>query len=602
MPKQPEPAIVERINFGGLADSRWSGIANSVFKMIGIDVHTKPGLISVRQALSKDSGATVTGFVKVRVATSDGDSYWFDSDSGKIWKRTSGGTWSLVHTTTPDFGDAGCLGAMEYNDYLIWATEKRLHRIPISGLSDWSTNVEEDWVHLNLEQDDIGGSGAEYTLGTSIAETATHKQTFTSYRSPIESVGVNIDTVGTGNWTVTIHDENDTSLGSVTIANGSLTTGWNVFEFSSVLYPVIGSTYHIHITSTVADGKVETATASDLEDGNVRIYTTSDPSFHPMIVLNSVLYIGDRHFVHQVDGVTFSHRALDINPPLRIKSFGYIKTDLLIGTYVNDNVNNTKIYRWNTYSVSFSSSDPIPEVGINAFFESDNLVFVQAGISGNIYMYNGEQLETFKRIPGEYSPTKTAVVHPNAVANLSGLMLFGLSNLSGNPTEQGVYVFGRNDRKYPHVLDLSFPISERSAGAFVTSSIEIGAILVMGFDVFVSWKNGSTYGVDKLDYSTKLNGAYFETRMAYFDRRNTATVEEIIIPYYQIPTDCSLALSVDRNYTGTYSAVTTRVDDKKKIVRTDNVIPEVGVIQGKVVFTTNSNDCPEIESVGMFPK
>ena len=63
-----------------------------------------------------------------------------------------------------------------------------------------------------------------------------------------------------------------------------------------------------------------------------------------------------------------------MNSPLRIKSLGIVDTDLLIGTYIADTVNKTRVYRWNTLSVSFTSSDPIEEVGINAFLPGDNYV------------------------------------------------------------------------------------------------------------------------------------------------------------------------------------------------------------------------------------
>lgn len=591
------PVILENFNLGGLADSDWSGLKNSMSELVGLDLHSTPGLVKVRQTLTKTTAGTpVDEFCLAAIETSDGDAYWFSSESGKIWRESSD-TYTLAHTTTPETGEAKCLGAEEYNGYLYWFTENRVHRIKISDLADWGTNAVEDWAELNLEQAALGGTGQTYTLLTSINEGATHRQTFTSVISPIESIAVNITAVGTGDWTLYIHDASNNLLGSKTITNGNLTTGFNIFEFASDLIPTVGAIYHIHVVSTVADGTVDSGVTVDLEEGSIKIYTTSDTEYHPTRVLNGILFIGDRHFVHQIEGQIFTAQALDIVPPLRIKALGEVGNDLLIGTIVNSSISKTKIYRWDTYSVSFFSSDPIDEVGINSFLEADNHVFVNAGLQGNIYVYNGEQLELFYKVPGDYSPTKYGTIHPNSNANLAGQVLFGFSNGSGNPTEQGVYTLGRNSRNYPNVIDLSYPISERSAGAFVLSGIEIGAILVKGSDLYVAWKRGSTKGLDKLDYSTKLSGAYMTSRVMRWSRDIITSINEIIVAYQNMPASCDIDIFTSANYTafsGT-ADITVPDTDRKLILKQERL--ELNTLQVKLLFTTNSNDAPTLESL-----
>lgn len=465
---------IANYNQGGLADSRWSGVANSLYKMTGLDPHTTPGLLKVAQKLTKVSSTIVTAFCKESVVSSNGFIYWFSYTDGKIWQQTiSDNTFTLIYTTVPAAGGAGCLGAIEYQGYIYWATESRLHRILASGndtSGEWTSNVALNW----------------------------------------------------------------------------------------------------------------------------KTFTTTDALFHPMIDLNMVLYIGDGNLVAQVDAGTFSASALDIKTPLRVKALGKIGTDLLVGTWVSDVITQTEIIRWNTYSVSFSTSDTIPETGINAFIPADNMVLVQAGIAGNIYSYNGSIMELYKTIPGEYSPTKYGSINPSSVANLNGQMLFGFSNGSGNPTDLGVYRLARHDRKYPYILDFPYPISERSDSALVTTSIEIGAICVAGFNVYVAWKNGTTYGVDQLDYSNKLDGAYFETRILSVNRELLSTMDSLNFNYYTIPTNCTIILYVDQNYEG-YILSDTTVDTKRKTVSCDQTL-ECSSLSVKVVFTTSVNNAPSIES------
>lgn len=469
-------SIVELSNFnrGGLADSRWSGVPDSYYKLTGLDPHSTPGLLKVAQKLTKVSGTTVTAFCKERVVSSNGKIYWFSYTDGKIWQQDpSDDSFLLVFTTTAAAGGVGCLGAIEYQGYIYWATESRLHRIAASGndtAAEWTANVALNWA----------------------------------------------------------------------------------------------------------------------------TFTNTDALFHPMVELGLVLYIGDGKYVAQVDAGSFTANALDIKAPLRVKSLGKIGTDLLVGTWVADTITTTELIRWNTYSVSFTTSDEIPETGINAFIPSDNFVLIQAGLAGNLYTYDGSTMELFKNIPGEYSPTKYGYVHPSSVGNLNGQMLFGMSNGTGNPCDLGVYRLARHDRKYPFILDFPYPISERSGTAFVTTGIEIGAIAVSGFKMYVAWKNGTTYGVDKLDYSNKLSGAYLETRVMNVRREQLNTMDSVGFNYYLLPTGCSIAIAYDKNYAG-YVDMTETTDTMRNTITAEEGV-EASVLSIKATMTTSSNDGPSIES------
>ncbi|MCK5211845.1 hypothetical protein KAJ89_04040 [Candidatus Parcubacteria bacterium] len=476
-------ALIWEGQFGGLADSKWSGILGSFAECVGIDGHSTPGLLKVHQALKKESGATVDSFVKIKVAVSTGESFWFSSTSGKIWRRSSTGTWLLVHTTTAAAGGHGCLGAHEYNGYLYWATESRLHRISMSTdhatVANWTANAVEDWA----------------------------------------------------------------------------------------------------------------------------TFAVTDDTFHPMAIQDLTLFIGDGNRVASIiSDDTFDNNALDIKTPFRVSAMIPFEIDLLIGTYVADTVNRAEAIRWDCVSTSWNTSDPIEEPGINAFIRDDNYVYAQAGRAGNIYLYNGEQLVPFKKIPGTYSNTAYGKVHPGSVGNFKGVPIFGFSNGSGNPAKQGVYSFGSYSRDYNKVLDLSFPISERSAGALVTSGIEIGAIMVADFDIVVAWKNGATYGVDVIDYSNKLTLAYLETIMLAQKQRDILkTLAEVSAFYNSLPASTGITFSYSINGAA-YVEMTPVTNAKLNQIMSQLSVQDVGSLQIKVAFTVNSNDAPSVESLGLKMK
>lgn len=327
---------------------------------------------------------------------------------------------------------------------------------------------------------------------------------------------------------------------------------------------------------------------------NFATFSNTDATFHPMREINLVLYIGDKNYVAQVDDTTFSANALDIKTPLRISALGEMDTDLLIGTYVADNVCRTEILRWNTWSVSYSISDKVPEVGINAFLDIDNMVVVNAGQKGNLYTYDGAKMEIYKQIKGTWSSTNKAKVNTNAVFNFNGMPLFGLSQITGTGVLLGVYSFARTNRNYPFVLNLEFSISTGNL-----SNVQIGSIIGIGADQFlVSWvdtNSGTVYGVDILDLSAKAT-AYFVTRNILVDREVKSNYGYVHVPYRSLPASTSIAIYTSKqhaSFSGTADPSTTDTDRMVQVL--DEHIGEASVVKVKVKLNPNANDAPEVE-------
>lgn len=454
--------LLNNFHLGGIADSKYSGIPNSLASLVGCDIHSEPGVLKVNQALVKESGAIVDNAVSKIVVCSDGNSYLFDRGAGKIWKRTSGGTYSLEATN----GNGATLNAREYAGYVYYCSATKLGRWQIG--SAWATRNDNFATFLN------------------------------------------------GNAT-----------------------------------------------------------------------------YHPMFVKNGVLYIGDGNVVAQVDVGTFSNNALDVEPKYVVRSLGEVESDLLIGTQVATNVNEARVFRWNTIAISFTNDDGAPEQGVNCFLPSDNFIMVQAGQKGNLFTYNGAQLEQFKRIAGDWTSTKQAFVNNDAAANFFGTPLFGLSNSSGNPALQGVYSFGSYSSNYPRVLNLEYILSNAHS-----SSVEITAMAVAGNDLLVAWVDNTgapTYGVDKIDWSNKYASAYFETRVFTLDRMNGKDMN-VKIAYRSLPTGTNITLEKKIN-NGAYSSVTLRQDANKALFETPVRVGGAGSVQYKVAFVASGNTAPELEAV-----
>ena len=474
------PVIKQSGFSGGLSDSPVLGVKNSFYEGVGLNIHESPGLLKVNQKLTaEDTGATpVDDFIKCSVQGSDGNTYFF-GESGRIYKRTSGGDWTYPYT---DSGADAILGACEYDGYMYWATHDKLHRKVFPGNADWSVDTTEDWDSFD---------------------------------------------------------------------NG-------------------------------------------------------DDAYHPMIVIGLYLYIGDGRAIASVSdigvftangipGVTFT----SLPHGYRARCFFKYGIDLLIGTWVLSTINKARVFRWDTVSVSYESSDDIEEEGVNAFIPIDNSVFAQCGKAGNFYFYDGKDLREppAKKLRGTYSPTKYLEIYPEAVANLKGLSLFGVSNGAGNPCLQGVYSLGRYDKNYPLALNLEYVVSPDKV-----ADIEIGVVHAIGSNLLVSWKNSATpvaYGVDLLDYTAKYASAYMITRTLGANRFIPKSYKKYWISFKSMPTGCSVALSYLKNYSVTPEAFTLRTKDDEQHLEADEQL-DMGALQLKTEFTVSGDDAPEIEEVSVL--
>ena len=302
-----KPMDINNWNIGGISESRVLGTENSLWKMVGVNVHDEVGLLKNNKRMEDISGTTVDEFCEVMLTHSNGNVYAFSSESGNIWQYTSEGTWTNPVEITSTNGESKILGACEYDGYLYFATQNYLYRVQNEDLdeADWTSFIEEVG---NMSIDPVigdnlysGGIDEEYILPTSISEVATAKTTYTPLNTFLSGVSIYIDTVPSTSITVTVHDASNSVVATKTVLTASLTTGVNNIFFATVATYTRGDVYHIHVTQTGTGGIINTSIASDQSGMYLSLYGVSDSSYHPMIVQNNVLFIGDRHFIHQVE-------------------------------------------------------------------------------------------------------------------------------------------------------------------------------------------------------------------------------------------------------------------------------------------------------------
>lgn len=681
----------------GLSDSKFAGAPGSAYRLVGVDYRSTPGLTKVHQAMSLDSptsgGNTLDEFCKVALAVSDGSTLWFSSESGKIW-RENNGTWTLVHTTVPTSGDAGCTGAEEYEGYVYWATEDYLHRIFVDALGlTWADNVDQNYGEFQYGVRDhpmalqnlqlfvadgttIGSVDASFGT-TTLPSTSTvsfgaavygfmhsaqitpitGKEIFPQYIKTERGSGASAASLELTNFEVepgysrllVVHasawrtDTTFPATPTATYGGAAMTLLENYQGFgngsgteryqSAYFYiedPGVGQAnitvnwggtqpnLVVHAYQFVAAGGIEIGqadgvtnetsesiltlqeTVTENTDYHVRLITTrtttTTHTYTDVEIDNDTNNNGrDSAAITDQGTYSFSPTSLfSVRAPEYISDIEPFDIDLLVGTKVDNNVNKARVLRWDTVNSSYSADDTVDDSGVNAFIRDDNYVYVSVGDYGRLYYYDGEKLEPLQRIPGDWSPTKKATIHRNAVGFHLGVPIFGLSNVTGNPQLQGVYSFGKYSRDYPITLSLDYPLA---TGTF--SGLEVGAIVTQGADMWASWTDGTNKRVDKLDWSNKYDSAYIETGVLTGgdNRSNLKTLTETWIDYASLPSSTNVVMSYETKHNG-FTALTSKNDTKLNQINANGNVPDTAALRLKFAFTVNGNDAPEVEGFG----
>jgi len=160
----------------------------------------------------------------------------------------------------------------------------------------------------NLDQK-IGGTGKEYTLKTAVSEDATDKQTFTPTKKYQTKIVFKATAKGTGDWTVIVHDSENNLVALQVIKNADIAVGYNT---AILPWTWTSGEYHVHIISSVADGKVATSTTEDLETAEMSFYYKTNRDY-----FTAGLYKALRVEIERTDKTigTSSHPKLVIDLP-----------------------------------------------------------------------------------------------------------------------------------------------------------------------------------------------------------------------------------------------------------------------------------------------
>lgn len=494
---------------GGLAISNKEGAPGSFQNSRSIDIDSEPTSFKILPKTAKISSTTVTNLIKWFTSAKDGNTYAIDAGND-IYKNNSGTVTKEVDNST---GAGQGLAYFEEDDHIYYSLTTTIGRYgPIDGSPSNDTTFFEDDL-FDLDQS-LETSGNTYTLTTGVNEGATHRQYFTPTQDPIKSIEVNLGTRGTGDWTLTLHDEQNNSLSTVAIVNASLAaSGYQKFTFSTPVRIILGQRYHFHLHSSVADGTVVTGTASDLDTAEFYNYfgvLISNTDYQPMIDFFETIVFGNSDYLGTWDGFTWPINSCAIKLPRGYKvrclaKLGqYVVAGCWKGASSSQSINDTEkglLVFWDGVAKDFNYSVEVPEGAINSVFTDQNRLFFVAGNQGKLYAYT-DGIQVVDQLPRTTKQTYVEVA-PGAMGMWQGNLLIGAPlNTDSTTFEASIYSYGQPTKDYPESLTQDYPLS---TGTLTTSSnnLKIGAVLGQGQTLHIGWRDDTAYGWDTVGASSE---------------------------------------------------------------------------------------------------
>lgn len=378
-----------------------------------------------------------------------------------------------------------------------------------SGGPTFSNDVPFPSPSVRLDLDQTGGGTADtYALLATLSEATVDKLTFTPTKDPQKSIEFNIDTIGTGNWTVVIHDSNNLQVATVTIANANLHTGLYEFTYNSTFSPAPNAAYHAHVYSTIADGKIKSSTHNELENSSLvaqALFNTyfqflvNDTDYHPMARFLTGWVVGNGRYLGRYDATLYEPNLIDFGAGQRVRCLAYWREYIAVGMWRGSEITDYdqgRIYFWDGIAPTFNFYIDVPEGGINAMLGTKGKLYIYAGYQGELLEYTGGDFATkVKKMPKVANDAYMEVL-PGGITMWKTLLRAGVAlNSDSNEIQKGAYTWGKANEKYPDALTFDYP---PSTGNYL-NTVSIGWLGVSQQELLMAWQDNVSYGVDYVD-------------------------------------------------------------------------------------------------------
>lgn len=375
-----------------------------------------------------------------------------------------------------------------------------------------------------------------------------------------------------------------------TDADGKIT---GACEFKST-----SNTFILYATRTKLK-KITLANAGGTWSGNiveVGSFTNGiDGDFHTMRVAIGVVIVNDGDVLAMYDyDDAFAPTALRMSTGTKGRCLLDRNNRVIVGGKENDD---GKFITWLRTADSWEDKKSAQGAQVNAMGFLEAGVMAQVGNAGKLKYWNFGETVPLTTIPG------TASAYPGAVAEYNTITHIGMNG----GTKNGVYSLGRLDLNDPRALNLEYiPSHGKLTGT------EIGALCNDGTDLLVSWKDGSTYGIDIIDNANKAVAVYESLKLTMGKANMDKLYRMVkILLAEPLPAGCSVSLKYRATKVTAQEAaaddadgwVPTTMSDERSAINQENETKGIFNLEGQgekldiqITLTPSGNLTPEVDS------
>lgn len=525
---------------GGLSTDLKVGIKNSFAYGQSLDFRKSPSQLTILPDTRREDPGIVRDLIQNEVMAQDGTIYAIGS-LGSFYKRTTAGSWSKeADVNVGTFGidyrkDTDSIYIPTYKSVSLYNNVSGISGSPAMYMnfygSSFSTLDNSATVGFYCAAFQSGPNGFTYAPPTAINESQVNERFFQSDIEPLAKISVFVVTKGTGDWTLTLHDGSNNVLGTSTVTNANLVENtFNDFSFTAATNGQVriyvapnARTYHIHVTSTVADGALSCSTLNDMSTCSLEVWADRlvqpNNGMHPMARFLQYECFGNGNYVSVWEPISvpptnaewLRHRLVF---PMEYEACGLaVQNEFLVAALEKVTTSTTTIVAegllafWDGVSPTYNYFVKVPEGSPQCVHEYKNVIYYYAGGDWFAIASPTTQPVKVRSMPGsatEFSGTNALVkVYPYAATVRRGIHLMAYPSMTTNTSiNYGVYSYGSVDKNFPESFGYSYLISTGSQNYSVSNNLTIGMVKNFGDTLHISWRDSSAtggYGIDVVD-------------------------------------------------------------------------------------------------------
>lgn len=326
--------------------------------------------------------------------------------------------------------------------------------------------------------------------------------------------------------------------------------------------------YYVQDTQIGRYGTLSGGAPAFDDDWQTGLNSTATTDIAPLKAFKEGLAVGHGNYLGWWDGSVWDVDRLVLPPGLNIRCLEVINEFLVIGTWRGTTINSNEegyLFFWDGTSTTFNYFVAIPQGGCGAILNSKNRLLSSVGGNGSLLL-NSNPFQRIDTIPG-LSIDKYMEILPGAVTNWRGMAQIGIGgNTTSTDVLQGVYTYGSSSDQFPEVLNYSFTIS---TGTETGTTLKIGALKGIGNNMYIAWRDNTTYGVDKVTnsnapYATAVyESLIFDNDQPYHDK----FAMKLKVTHHALAANETIQIGYKTNRAASYTLGTTNaVDDSTETV------------------------------------